>query len=305
MANLLCGHILASRKSVPWLYVLPISEILAEAKAIMSCQNITLPQHRAQVDLPAAAKRNAGFGYRNFIDQRVRTTLLTDDAITSQDEPPVFLLQQPPEHDVLDILRACLGTLFLERVGFPRLDYTAFTNHCRSRLEECKTATYGSVQNTSCDEDVRDILQMIKIGLRRDELLDTLAQRTGLGLMNYRFAQWRIDRVASLLVMTEIGNITRFGRRARVSWRSGTLQQLINSHFTRERTLTDTSIRLEQIFMAKNLVQIAGLRIFWTANLSDHLLLDREQGIVHIFHHATYLECQRKRYEQAPSVKEK
>lgn len=301
-ANVLCGHIMASRKSVPWLYVLPISEILAEAKANMSCQDITLPQHHAQVDLPAVAKRNAGFSYRDFINSRVRTTSLTEYGIVSRDEPRVCL-EWPSEHDMADILRACLGTLFRERVGSSRLNYTAFTNHCRSRLEEYKSATYGSMQNASCNEDVRDILQMIKSGLRRDELVDTLGQRTAPGSMNDRFVQERIDRVASLLVMTEIGNITPFDRRARLSWRSGNLQQLIKSHFTRERTMTDTSIRLEQIFMAKSLVQITGLHIFWTADLSDHLLLDRAQGIVYIFYHATYLECQRKRYEQVSFVR--
>lgn len=61
--------------------------------------------------------------------------------------------------------------------------------------------------------------------------------------------------------MTEIGNVTQNGCGARASWRSETLQQLINSHFSPERTLTDTSICLEQIFTAKSLVQIAGLRI--------------------------------------------
>lgn len=100
--------------------------------------------------------------------------------------------------------------------------------------------------------------------------------------------------------MTEICNFIQNGCGAQISWRSGTLQQLINSHFSRERKLTDTSIRLEQIFTAKSLVQIAGLRIVWTANLSDHLVVDRKQNTVCIFYHATYLECQRKRCEQNP-----
>lgn len=295
-ANVLCGHVFAARTSVPWLYVLPISEILEEAKTIMSCQSINLPQHHSQIDVPAVAKKNLGFCYRRSTTENVRTATLTNcDSISQRHEPPVFIRERHLEYYVAETMRACLGTLFRERVGCPRLNYTAFTNHCRSRFKDCKAATYWSMQYSSCNEDMLDILQMIKTGLRRDELVDTLGHRTGPAPLDHRFVQERIDRAASLLVMTEIGNIAQYGSRAQVSWRSGTLQQLINSYFTRERALSDASIRLEQIFTAKSLVQIAGLRIFWTVNLSDHLLLDKEQRILHIFHHATYLECQRRK----------
>lgn len=306
MGNVLCGHIMASRKSVPWLYVHPISEIIAEAKAVMSCQDISLPQHHVQVNLPAMAKNDVGFHHPESTIGDVSTTTLTGFGNTYRhDEPRVFLPDWPSEQDMTDIIRTCLGTLFLERVGCPRLDYTAFTYHCHSTLKAFRAVVYWPLQNADCIEDVRDILQMIKTGLHRDELVDTLEQRTLSASWSPRFVQERVDRVASLLVMTEIGNIGQFSRRPRVSWRSGTLQQLINSHFTRERALTDSSIRLEQIFTAKSLAKIAGLRIFWTANLSDHLLLDREQRRVYVFHHATYLECQRQRYEQAPFAPEK
>lgn len=274
----------------------------------MTCQDITLPQHHAQVDLLAMAEKDSGLRHRERTIGDASTTTLAGYSIRSQrNEPPLFLLEceYPPKHSMTDIVRACLGSMFLERVGCPRLDYTAFTNHCQARLKECNAATYGSLQERSCIEDVHDILQMIKTGLNRDELVDTLGHRTGPASLSHRSIQERVDRVASLLVMTEIGSIGQPSRRARVSWSSGTLQQLINSHFIRERALTDTSIRLEQIFTAKSLVKIAGLRIFWTANLSDHLLLDTEQSVVHIFRHATYLECQRKRYEQAPLAPEK
>lgn len=262
----------------------------------MQCQSISLPRHHAQVDIPAAAEKNLDFRHRGFTIENVKTATLTNSDLMSQRrEAPLVSLERFSEHVVTDIIRACLGTLFLEIVGCPRLDYTAFTNHCRSRVKDCKTATYCFQRYETCNRDVLDILQMIKTGLRRDELVDTLGQRIGPVSLNHRFAQERIDRVASLLVMTEIGITTQYDRRAWISWKNGTLQQLINSHFTRERALSDTSIRLEQIFTAKSLVQIAGIRIFWTSNLSDHLLLDKEQRILYIFHHATYLECQRRR----------
>lgn len=299
MANILCGHVLASRKSVPWLYVLPISGILAEAKDIMSCQDIALPRHHMHFDLPTLANDSGDSSSHDSTIAFLSRTTSTEYGLnkSQQTEPSIPPQQWPPMRNMTDIIRACLGSLYLERAGLPRLDYTAFEGHCLSCLKDYEAVMYGSLPNGSLrNSDVFDILQMIKTGLNRDEVEDTLGQRTGPGSTSRGSIQERVDRVASLLVMTEIGRVTEYGRRARVSWRSGTLQRLIKIHFTRERALTDTSIRLEHIFTAKSLVQIAGLRIFWTANLSDHLLLDREQRVVHIFHHATYLECQRKRY---------
>lgn len=299
MANVLCGHILAARKSVPWLYVLPISGILEDVKDIMSCRDIRLPQHHTQFDLSALTNSSIDSCSNDSTVASVSTTASTECDIHSQDIIASTIIPANPIGglQVKDIISACLGSLYQYRAGSSRLDYTAFEKHCLACLANIQTATYRSFQNASQrDADVFDILQMIKSGLLRDELVNTLKQRTDLGSIDRRFIQDRVDRVASLLVMAEIG---------RVSWRSGTLQQLINSHFSHDRILTDTSIRLEQIFTAKSLVQIAGLRIVWTANLSDHLLLDRERSILYIFHHATYLECQRKRYEQAPFPKRK
>lgn len=310
MDNVLCGHILAARKSVPWLYVLPISEILQEVKDIMSCRDITLPQHHPHFDLSALTNSSVDSCSNDSTVASISTIASTECGIHSQHMVPAVI-----DHDqssvmpakpivgpqVKDIISACLGSLHQYRAGSSRLDYTAFEKHCLSCLTNIETTTYKSVQDASHhNADVFDILQMIKTGLHRDELVDTLEQRADPESMNCRFVQERVDRVASLLVMTEIGNFTQNGYGARISWRSGTLQQLINSHFSRERTLTDTSIRLEQIFTAKSLVKITGLRIIWTANLSDHLAVDRKQNTLHIFHHATYLECQRKRCEQNP-----
>lgn len=210
----------------------------------------------------------------------------------------MFSPRQPPALDVRDISRACLGTGLLETIGVPGLDYAAYMNHCRSRLNEYEKAVSLPLQTAKCGEDVMDILQMIKSGLHRDELVDILEQRAGPESGNCQLVQGRISRVASLLVMTEIGMASEYGRRARVYWRSGTLRELMKNHFTRERALANKTSHLEQMPTAKSLVQIARLRIAWTADLSDHLMLDREQKVVHIFHHATYLECQRKRYEK-------
>lgn len=213
MANVLCGHILASRKSVPWLYVLPIFAILEEAKDITSCQDINLPQQDTRFDsfaLPSSCVAPCGQG-------PTIASASTSRIEYEQNEVPVACQQWVQRFELKKIFHACLGSLSVWRAGLPRLDYTAFRDHCRSRLKEYETATYGPHQNAEfCNTDLFDILQMIRTGLHRHELVDTWEQRAGPGLKP-PFAQERIDRVASLLVMTEIGNMTRYGCGARAS----------------------------------------------------------------------------------------
>jgi len=61
--------------------------------------------------------------------------------------------------------------------------------------------------------------------------------------------------------------------------------------------LTNRSIirvKLDRPFTARNLERIAGLKIVWTDNLPDHLRLMRDDTEVAIYHHASFLEHQKK-----------
>lgn len=54
--------------------------------------------------------------------------------------------------------------------------------------------------------------------------------------------------------------------------------------------------KLERDFTARNLEEVVGLRVVWTGNLLDHLLIREEDGTVAIFHHAAFLHYQAIRY---------
>jgi hypothetical protein len=56
------------------------------------------------------------------------------------------------------------------------------------------------------------------------------------------------------------------------------------------------SVKLEKNFTARNIEELAGLRIVWTGNLLDHLQIRREENTVCIFHHAAFLHYQADRY---------
>jgi hypothetical protein len=79
-------------------------------------------------------------------------------------------------------------------------------------------------------------------------------------------------------------------------WTSDPLEEFIHAYFNAPRALGQETVKLEKIFNARNLGRIAGIEIEWTNNLADHLRLTDGDKKVAIFHHASFLECQLKRY---------
>ncbi|KAL1882864.1 hypothetical protein Daus18300_000502 [Diaporthe australafricana] len=186
-----------------------------------------------------------------------------------------------------DIFRACMGSIYLERASTAQLNYSAYEAHCRSVL-----LRIGPLDKAF----LLDTLEMIRNGLHRHEIVDALQQKTASGSDDVPFIKELLDQIASLLIMTNIGDDLQDihdPTPKRMQWTDGNLKDTVNDYFSGETDLTDMDVRLGPAFTAENLVKIAGLRIYWTADLSSHLLLDTEHRMVHIFHHVTFLECQR------------
>ncbi|KAL9629110.1 MAG: hypothetical protein Q9164_007017, partial [Protoblastenia rupestris] len=59
--------------------------------------------------------------------------------------------------------------------------------------------------------------------------------------------------------------------------------------FQPKSQLSDT-VKLPKGFNAPNLERIAGIRVAWTSNLADHLLLKDDDTKVMVYHHGTFLE---------------
>lgn len=109
-----------------------------------------------------------------------------------------------------------------------------------------------------------------------------------------------LDLVIRLLLMVEIGNIPNgFSGNTPLVWNQGTLSQFLSTHFTPKTTSSQERVRLGRVFTARNIERMAGIKIRWTNNLVDHLRLfdDEEDEMgVNIFHHASFLIMQQKRY---------
>lgn len=102
---------------------------------------------------------------------------------------------------------------------------------------------------------------------------------------------YTIDLAVRLWLMVHTGDMQRevTGQTA-LLWRAGTLKDCIATRFQHQRILTDV-VKFEKVFNARNIERIAGVTIRWTPNLVDHLRFveDGKKPILHIFHHAAFL----------------
>lgn len=103
-----------------------------------------------------------------------------------------------------------------------------------------------------------------------------------------------IALAARLLLMLSIGNpkhCLTLGQ-TMIDWNSGTLEELVTYNFSSKPVLSD-HVKLPRQFNALQLMKIAGVKVAWTTNLVDHLLLQEDDTKVYIFHHASFLRCHR------------
>jgi len=109
-------------------------------------------------------------------------------------------------------------------------------------------------------------------------------------------ANTTVDLCASLLLMAEVVadvGVHKFGfsGSAPLIWSSQqTLRQAVERHFQPEHELQPDNPRLGKLFTARNLTYIGGIKIKWTNNIVDHLLLSDDDQTVFLFHYAGYLQ---------------
>ncbi|KUJ11004.1 uncharacterized protein LY89DRAFT_654631 [Mollisia scopiformis] len=69
----------------------------------------------------------------------------------------------------------------------------------------------------------------------------------------------------------------------------GALSTVIADHF--EPPVLNEKVKLDKVFNARNLQQICGIKIRWTSNLADYLMMRNDDTAVEIFHCAAFLRC--------------
>jgi hypothetical protein len=107
-----------------------------------------------------------------------------------------------------------------------------------------------------------------------------------------------IDLVARVCSMVSIGTLGRVDcvatRQTELLWKKGSLQLCLSTHFDQIQTLDHSGVKLDRHFTGYNMEKIAGFKIKWTDNLTDHLRIIDEKGriVVVIFSETVFLQQQ-------------
>ncbi len=141
-------------------------------------------------------------------------------------------------------------------------------------------------------EELLKVISYIKAG---DESRESIARRLHqhCDVADKALIDDVIALAARLLLMLSIGNpkhCLNLGQ-TMIDWKSGTLKELVVNRFPSRPVLSD-HVKLPRQFNALQLVKIAGVKVAWTSNLVDHLLLQEDDTKVYLFHHAFFLHCQ-------------
>jgi len=166
--------------------------------------------------------------------------------------------------------------------------------------EQCNLALHDGGRHISArtHRDIVEIVQHIREPLSRISIRENLRlQLTRRRPENENeVLDGSIDLAVRLYTMMDFGDLTyAFSGRKMLDWKEDrTLQDFMGSYLSSVPVLVSESIKLQKLFNARNLGWIAGIEVFWTTNLADHLRMVDEDKRVTIFSHVSFLEFHKK-----------
>ncbi|KAI1085333.1 hypothetical protein F5B20DRAFT_521903 [Whalleya microplaca] len=142
-------------------------------------------------------------------------------------------------------------------------------------------------------ENIAEIVHLLLQGDTRESIMKYLRQKDP-GHTEDACGN-SINLAARLLLMLNIGDVKhQVGPRRFLAWEEDSLKDLVKEQFSESQVLDTHNVRLSKSFNAWAINVIGGLRIRFTDNLADHLLLVDDDTKVLIFHHVSFLECQQR-----------
>jgi hypothetical protein len=159
--------------------------------------------------------------------------------------------------------------------------------------QQCGICAHGVSVNTH-GELLRVVSYLRFPNADRQSVLGKLSQSQTACKINVAEQKATIDLAARILLGMSIGStpscVLLIGDS--LSWIDGSLQSLVSQYFQQSNS-TFEDVKLPRNFTAANIERIAGIKINWTSNLSDHLLLkdaETAEAMVLIFHPISFLE---------------
>ncbi|KAI7782623.1 hypothetical protein LA080_013111 [Diaporthe eres] len=164
--------------------------------------------------------------------------------------------------------------------------------------EECSHALHDGGRHIAIrtHADIVEIASQLQAGLTRADIKENIRKKLTSSHSNQdEILEKSVNLISSLLLMIHCGTFSYgFSGCTELQWEQGSLRQHVARYFADPPVLSHERVKLEKNFTGPNLSRIAGLEIVWTDNLIDHLRMSDDDTRVHIFHHAAFLECQRR-----------
>lgn len=164
-------------------------------------------------------------------------------------------------------------------------------------VKECAYAPHDCGRDIAIrtHADVVQIAAQLEADFTRLEIMDGIRTKlTSRHINEEEILENSVNLASSLLVMIHCRTSAYgFSGGSELRWTKGSLREHLAHYFSEPPLLSHERVKLERDFTARNLIRIAGLEVTWTDNLIDHLRMSDDDKRVHIFHHASFLECQR------------
>lgn len=175
--------------------------------------------------------------------------------------------------------------------------YDGFNAYFDWYEEQCEAA--ASQVSVRTHGELLELLKLVQSASRdaqRSKIADQvcIASRVT-GTASDQIVDASIALAVTIWLSISIDSLQHFVRPGRCCvWSNGQcLHDAVNSAFSPQAQTSET-VKLPKTFTAANLERIAGIKVQWTSNLADHLLLRDDGTKVMLYHQVSFLEMHQK-----------
>lgn len=172
------------------------------------------------------------------------------------------------------------------------LDITPYLDYYRRQWNAIAADADGRYVTVRSHDDIVEIVQRMKQGEPKESIIQYLTRNRSI-TGNTEACDNSVNLAARVLLMLKIGVVKHQAVPRRcLTWDRGSLADFAKESFREPPILVYQNEKLPRSFNAWSINVVSGIRIEFTDNMRDHLLLLNDDTKILIFHHASFLECQ-------------
>lgn len=194
----------------------------------------------------------------------------------------------PPSEEILKCLWNRTSGQLINGNQLSHLCHSAYFDYYWAQWEVYVNPSWHGVLGF---RDVVEVLELLRADATREDILTALRLKLKTPLETENLDGF-VNLAARLLLMLEVGVLKgEINPRRYLTWTGGSIKTVIGPRFKRAHSPERGLKTLPKSFDAWSIHSVAGIKIHFTDNLMDHLLLINGDTEVLVFHHASFLEC--------------